>query len=686
MVRLFVGVFTLSLCILKTAWANPEGAMGHLEMIGASGQKQTALLLDTKITGDVDGMIAVIQVEQAFTNQSSEWMHGRYVFPLPAMAAVSDLEIQIGERIIRGEVQEKIQAQKNFAAAKKAGKKAGLLEQHRANLFSVNVANLAPGEKIITRLSYVDRVQFSNDLFELRLPTTLTPRYITGQPLPTDEHKVEFNPRDLEVHGGWAAATDNVPDAPEITPPQAHSLLPADSHQFSLSLKVNPGLATNGVLSPSHAIRNQHEQADALLVELNSGTAPLDRDLVLHWQARDAANTQAAFFQQTINHDDQTEYYSMVMVTPPQVGIQALPRDVTFVIDTSGSMGGTSIQQAKKALLQALSHLDVNDRFNVIEFNSRFTTLYGKSQYATPNNLLAAQRLVMRLEAGGGTEMAGPLSFAMQNPAEEGVLKQIVFITDGSVGNEAELLGMIKDQLGEGRLFTVAIGSAPNNFFMRKAASFGRGIYLNINKLSEVSEKIEQLSRRIQQPVMQNIRVDWPFEVEQYPQKLPDLYAGEPLVLIAKSDRPVSEVSVNGELQGQTWRQRLKNSTHNQALDMQRLNTVWARSKVEELMDSLLTSPEQADKIRLQVIELGLRNQLATKFTSFIAVEQEISRPESATPKHSNVPNLMPKGSTMNAPQTATPATILQLVGGILLLLVLFWQSGPGFRWPAEIA
>ncbi len=686
MVRLFVWVFTLLLCMLQTAWANPEGAMGHLEMIGASGQKRTAVLLNTDISGDVDGMIAVIKVEQAFTNQSPEWMHGRYLFPLPAMAAVSDLEIQIGERIIRGEVQEKIQAQKNFAAAIKAGKKAGLLEQHRANLFSVNVANLAPGEKIITRLSYVDRVQFSNDLFELRLPTTLTPRYITGQPMPTNEDEVEFNPRDLEVQGGWAAATDKVPDAPEITPPQAHSLLPADSHQFSLSLRVNPGLATNGVLSPSHAVRNQHAMADALLVELSNGSGPLDRDLVLHWQARDAANTQAAFFQQTMSHDDQTEYYSMIMVTPPQVGIHALPRDLTFVIDTSGSMGGTSIQQAKKALLQALSHLDVNDRFNVIEFNSRFTTLYGKSQYATPNNLLAAQRLVMGLEAGGGTEMSGPLSFAMQNPAEEGVLKQIVFITDGSVGNEAELLGMIKDQLGEGRLFTVAIGSAPNNFFMRKAASFGRGIYLNINKLSEVSEKIEQLSRRIQQPVMQNIRVDWPFKVEQYPQKLPDLYAGEPLVLIAKSDRPVSEVSVNGELQGQTWRQRLKNSAHNQALDTQRLNTVWARSKVEELMDSLLISPEQADNIRLQVIELGLRNQLATKFTSFIAVEREISRPESSSAKHSNVPNLMPRGSTMNAPQTATPATILQLVGGILLLLVLFWQSGPGFRWPAEIA
>lgn len=681
-----VAIFRLLVCFVGSGTTLANAEMGQLEVTPSNGITHSALLLDTAVRGNVNGLVATVTVEQSFSNDSADWVHGRYLFPLPEMAAVSDMEIHIGERVIRGEVQEKQAAKQTFEMAKKNGKKAGLVEQHRANLFSVNLSNIGPGEKISTRITYVDRVFLRDDTFELRLPTTITPRYITGQPKNLSINKLKPSNPILDVSLGWASATDQVADANLITPPQAHQLSPATTHHFSLDLIINPGIATNGVKSKSHQISTQFGSGNQISIALKSANEPLDRDLILNWQARDTAEIQAAFFQQTVTRDDISDYYNMLMVMPPQLAIQSLPRDVTFVIDTSGSMSGTSINQAKQALLKALAHISVNDRFNIIEFNSRYSSLFKQSQFATSDHLYAAKRWVRSLDSGGGTEMIGPLRFAMQKRHASERLHQIIFLTDGSVGNEAELFQMINQQLGNARLFTIAIGSAPNNYFMRKAAKFGRGFYLQIANSNDVAEKIEQLSRRIQQPVMQNIKIKWPEDVEQFPQNITDLYAAEPLVIIAKSKQALTELTVEGELNQQKWQQRLSIGKPATTSSDERLDTVWARAKVEHLMDSLLTHPNQTEEIQNMVTKLGVQHTIATQFTSFVAIEQQLTRPDSATAKHHNVPNLMPHGSTMQAPQTATPATLLQLLGSLLLLLTVIWQQITPSRWPSEIA
>ena len=221
-----------------------------------------------------------------------------------------------------------------------------------------------------------------------------------------------------------------------------------------------------------------------------------------------------------------------------------LPRETVFVIDTSGSMDGTSIEQARAALAQGLAFLGPEDRFNVLEFNSDTRALFEESMPALPWYQEQAVDFIADLEADGGTNMGPALDLAMALPTQDGLLRQIVFVTDGSVGNERELLLQVGERLGTSRLFTVSIGSAPNAWFMRKAAAIGRGSHTRIGQLDEVAERMASLWDRIALPAVQNVCVDWGMEAEFYPEVVPDLYAGEPLWLYARLPLEPGEVVV----------------------------------------------------------------------------------------------------------------------------------------------
>jgi Ca-activated chloride channel family protein len=343
--------------------------------------------------------------------------------------------------------------------------------------------------------------------------------------------------------------------------------------------------------------------------------------------------------------------------------------------------------QAKQALRLAMQDLSVNDRFNIVDFDSHYRPLFAQPKFATGNNIALGNRMIDRLQADGGTEMRGALQFALSQPGAEEYLQQIIFITDGSIGNEQELLSLIDQQLGDARLFTVAIGTAPNTYFMRKAARFGRGFYQAISDLNQVSEQMQLLTQRIKRPLLRDIKLEWAEGVEQYPARVPDLYAGEPIVVVTKSSSPVTKVKVAGQLASQRWTQSLQQTSvaKTEPKEKSQINTLWARAKIEHLMETLITAPQQLPQIREQVIALAIAHQLTSKFTSFVAVEQAVSRPEGARAKHENVPNLMPRGSTMIAPQTATAADLLKLLGVLCLCLAFFWRRGSEFRWPATM-
>lgn len=614
-------------------------------------------LLDTEYRVEVTGMLVNAEVTQHFANPSTGWTNARYVFPLSEEAAVRRLVVTIGGRRIEGLIKEKGEARETFEAAKRTGRQAALVEKHRGNLFSLDIANVAPGEAIEVELRYVDRVTYRDGRFSLRVPTTLTPRYIPGEP------------QDLAgTHPGWSLPTDVVPDADAITPPQVEG---SDGHALRFQAHLDTGLPIDEVSSPHHAIE-WTASANGLDVVLQPG-ATLDRDLELIWTPVADLQPRAALFTHAVDG----EHYGLLMVTPPAATEPlSLPREVVYIIDTSGSMAGDSIRQARQALDLALARLSPRDRFNVIEFDSVSRALFAAPQVADEAGVAAARTFVGGLAADGGTEMYEALQMAFDQPTAEGFLRQIVFITDGAVGDEQRLFQLIDRRLGEARLFTVGIGSAPNAYFMRKSAQFGRGTYTFIGEASEVAERMGALFTRLESPLARRLQVDWPagLTVESYPQRVPDLYAGEPLVLAFKSGGPVTAVTVSAQLEQGDWRETVRGAP----VDNDALGSLWARDKVESLLDAMVQGALETE-IQPQVLALGLRHELLTPYTSFVAVDEAPRRPASEEATDQAVPNLMPAGNEMRSlgfPDTATPAALYgRLALFLLLMAVLFaWR------------
>jgi Ca-activated chloride channel family protein len=359
------------------------------------------------------------------------------------------------------------------------------------------------------------------------------------------------------------------------------------------------------------------------------------------------------------------------MLAPPLAeAVAPRAREVVFVIDTSGSMEGTSMVQAKAALKLGLDFLAPDDRFNLVRFSSDTEQLWNESVPVYPAYLEEAEDFIDELSANGGTVMAPALAAAMTLPEQSGLLRQIVFVTDGSVGNEQELLGQIGKDLRDSRLFTVSIGSAPNAWFMRKAAEIGRGSHTHIGRLEEVETRMAALWSKIENPAITNLCVDWGMDAEFYPELIPDLYAGEPLWLYARLPQEPREVLVCGELDGNYWEMQ---SRLLPAAGSENLATLWARSKIEALEDSRLFGTDP-DAIRESVLGLALQFGLLTRYTSLVAVDKTPSRPGADGPSTETVPSLLPAGSGMasgfSATATGWPAQCL------LALLSLFIATG----------
>ena len=492
-----------------------------------------ATKLNTDINIEASGLVARVSVRQAFRNEGQQWVEGVYVFPLPENAAVDRMRLHIGERFIEGEIREKEQAKKEYEKARKAGKKASLVNQQRANLFTTSIANIAPGETVIVEIEYQQTLDYEESMFGLRFPLTMTPRYIPG--VPTGDRK----------GSGWAADTSQVPDASLITPP---FVTRSDNHKVTMQASINAGMALDFVGSRYHPV-NVHENGGVYQLTFADGDVPMDHDLELIWRPSAASAPRALSFSE--DHESQT--HLLLMLVPPDdanAPVVDVPRELILVIDTSGSMHGTSIEQARQAVLLALSGLQPSDRFNVIQFNSVTHALFPNSVDASSHRLRQAQAYVGSLQADGGTEMRTALEKALLSDFDDNYLRQIIFVTDGSVGNEEALFQLIDTELGTARLFTVGIGSAPNGWFMAKAAEAGRGTYTFISALHEVNEKMARLFRKLERPQVTNIDIQWPKGtiVDAYPATVPDLYSGEPVVIKARLDkRPLAgdEVAEN---------------------------------------------------------------------------------------------------------------------------------------------
>jgi Ca-activated chloride channel family protein len=624
-----------------------------------------APLLFTHVDISVTGMTARATVTQRFANPTTSWQEGVYMFPLPEKAAVDHLAMQIGTRRIEGEIRERGEARAVYEQAKTDGRKATLVEQERPNVFTTNVAHIGPGEEIAVTIEYQETLVYDAGAFRLRFPMVVAPRYNPGLVALSGEPGT-----------GWGVNTDQVPDAARVTPPVMH---PAEGfvNPVELAVELHPGFALSRVDSSYHDIDVVESADHRYSIRLADDPTPANRDFELVWAPEVAAAPGAAVFAE---HKD-GETYALAMVVPPTAVADAprSPREAVFIVDTSGSMEGTSIAQAKQALGLALARLQPGDRFNVIEFNSVTRSLFGAPMPVDPATLARAKSFVAALRARGGTEMKPALEAALTRDAAPGFVRQVVFLTDGAVGNENELVELIRTRLGDRRLFTIGIGSAPNSYFLTKAAQFGRGTFTYIGDVREVAAKMSALFVKLESPVLTDIAIAWPGAAEVLPREPSDLYAGEPIVVVAKTTATDGTVTITGRRGGAPWSSQLPLSA---SANEPGLGVLWARAKIEALSDAQKGGEPEA-AIRNGITEVALAHHLVSKYTSLVAVDVTPTAPPGTVAATAALPTNLPEGWSYDAvfgvPQTATPATLHFLIGlTFLALAVIAWSSAGG--------
>ncbi|HBY87018.1 MAG TPA: marine proteobacterial sortase target protein, partial [Colwellia sp.] len=488
--------------------------------------------VDIKANIEINGLVAYAEIKQTFINPYNIALAGKYQFPLPENSAVKQLMIKMGDVEILGEIMEKKAAKDIYQKAKKQGRKASLVEQQRPNLFTNKIANIPAQSTVVVTLKFIMPVSFSQGKFNLRLPLALTDRY---QPRSTSnsfnessghspghspEHSSERSPsnftRDLTNVSANMSTNDSTKALPEplktsTTRSPTTYIRSVARSQSSINIVLNSGIPITSIVSDSHKIQLRelnNELNNELGSEQNAYFITLDKTHVisnktfdLTWQLIASNQPQISSFTQEISGD----HYTLLTFFPPETAVaQVIARDIIFIIDTSGSMQGGSMQQAKASLQLALLQLNKNDSFNIIAFDNETELLFPVTHMASADNISTAQQFINNLSANGGTEMYRPLSNALMMKKDKAqsakAIRQIVFITDGAVANEFELMQLLNNAQENFRLYTVGIGAAPNGYFMKKAAQFGRGSYVFIQNNREVQRKMSLFMTKISQP------------------------------------------------------------------------------------------------------------------------------------------------------------------------------------------
>ncbi len=633
---------------------------GALLMRSGDGLEQPAVRLGTDMDVAITGQTARVKVVQSFRNTSDVWVEATYLYPLPEDGAVDSLKMLIGQRVIVGEIKRRAEAYMIYQDAKAEGKKTGLVEQQRSNMFTNRIANIGPGETVQIAIEYQAPVMRVSGDYTLRLPLVVGPRYIP--------------PASIDS----AAA---LVDAASITAPVLDPRKNAPVNPVSIAVHLKPGFTPAALVSPYHAVLVEKDGEAGYSIRLADNEVPADRDFELRWRSAEAAPALELFREHLGDKD-----YLMAVIAPPadDSAPSVLPRDLVFVIDNSGSMAGPSMEQARASLQLALRSLKPTDRFNVIRFDDTMTKLFDHPVPATLEQLQLAYRYADSINAQGGTEMLPALKAALADatPEDTGRVRQIIFLTDGAISNETQMLATLGAARGRSRVFMVGIGSAPNNFLMSRMAEVGRGSYTNIGDTADVSSRMTKLLNQLTRPVMTDIAVTSEESDARFtPDQLPDLYQGQPLVMLAQAPTLGGVLKIHGSIAGAPWERTVDLKD---AIEAPGVAKLWAKRRITDVEVANQLGRVTNDSAASSIAELGLTFSLVTRETSLVAVDHTPSRPEEAPLDKANVPLNLPHGQdfdktvgsgvvsyqpsqSVNLPHTATDAGLL-LRGGLLLL------------------
>src|SRR4051794_11938948 len=620
---------------VQAALVKPGEARSGSLLLKTDGGYADAARLGIDVDLTVSGPTVRAKVTQIFRNPTKDWVEAVYIYPLPSGGAVDTLKMVIGDRVIVGDIKERQQAKIIYEQAKQNGQKAALTEQERPNIFTNSVANIGPGETVLVQIEYQEPVQQSGNEFSLRLPMVVGPRY---NPAPVVQ-SVDFRPDG----GGWGASkSDPVPDRDRISPVVLDPATNAPVNPTSITVRLQAGFPLGEVKSHHHAIKTESPDSSTRIIKLAESVVPADRDFELTWKPAAEKAPSVGLFREHVGGSD----YLLAFVTPPSVDQsekKPLPREVIFVIDNSGSMGGVSIIQAKASLIYALGRLQPGDRFNVIRFDHTMDVLFPAPVPADAAHLGQATSFVGALQANGGTEMVPAMRAALSDSSNDaGYVRQVVFLTDGAIGNEQQLFETINALRGRSRIFMVGIGSAPNTYLMTRAAELGRGTFTHIGSVEQVEERMRGLFTKLENPAVPNLPAkSSDAAADITPAAIPDVYRDEPLVLAAKLDKLTGSVEIKGRIGDRPWVVTLPLAN---AAEGKGLSKLWARRKIadaEVVRTTQQSSPDDADKT---ILALALEHQLVTRLTSLVAVDKTPSRPEGEPLRVSELPINLPAG------------------------------------------
>ena len=598
-----------------------DDPVGGGEIRVTHGDGLGALVLEhSSVVAEIQAGLARVTMVQWFHNPYEESLEATYLFPLPSMAAVDRMDLTCGDRLIEGRVMEREQARAAYEQAREDGRKAALLEQERDNLFTQSIANLCPGEEVQITLQYVEQVALEDGVYELSFPMTPGPRF--SPPWVSDRARLDTSYTTTPVNG------------------------------VDITVYIDEGLPVRSLWSDSHDIVVQEEGSWGAEVTTADEVIVPDRDFVLSWSLEGEEPGVAVLAHR---HDDLGPGTIAVSFEPPSLGehFVARPRELLFVIDSSGSMGGWPYESARAAVLLALDEMGPDDTFNLVRFSGAATSLFDDPQPSTPKTRERARAWLSHMQ-GGGTNMDQGIVHSLTLPGNPDAMRLVLLLTDGYVGGEDTMFRVVRRHLGGARLFSMGVGSSVNRYLLEGLAEMGRGdvIYHFGNK--PLGAAVAEFYDRIAHPALSDIEIDWGgLEVsDQYPSEVPDLWAGQPMRVVARyqpgedavDGQLTTVITVRGVL-GTTpvaWELPLEVP----AIEPQHeaLDSLWARRKIRDLQ--WYPRGRSPAEVKQAVIDVALEHHLVSSYTSLVAIDDEPS-PCGPAGIHVSVPNAAPAGVSM---------------------------------------
>ncbi|HJX91454.1 MAG TPA: VIT and VWA domain-containing protein [Pyrinomonadaceae bacterium] len=615
------------------ASAQTGQSSGALMVVDSTGKaKSLCPLKHTDVKAEISGFLSRVNVTQEFENPFKEKIEAVYTFPLPQNAAVDDMTMTIGNRVVKGKILPREEAQAVYEAAKSNGQVASLLDQERPNIFMQSVANVLPGEQIKITISYVEMLKYEAGAYEFVFPMVVGPRYISGQP------------NGQKRGNGFAPDTTQVPDASRITPKMAPPGF-RSGHDVSLDIQLDAGLLIDALDSKTHPIDIERPDGRSAHIRLKEAATIPNKDFVLRYDVAGGSIQDAIL----THRSDKGGFFTMILQPPDRVAVQDVtPKELVFVLDTSGSMEGFPIEKAKETMKLAMDSLYPSDTFNLITFSGNTDILFPHPVPATKENIRKAQLLLSGRGGSGGTEMMTAIKAALEPSDNQDHVRIVCFMTDGYVGNDMEIISEIQKH-PNARVFGFGIGESVNRFLLDKMAEAGRGEVEYVGLNDDGSAAARRFHERIRNPLLTDISIDWnglPV-ADVYPQRIADLFSAKPLILSGRFTAPANgTIRLKGKVAGNDFVRDIPVSFPETMASHDVLSSLWARRRIDDLMAQDYAgaqSGQMKPDLKQTITQVGLEYRLITQFTSFVAVEEMVVT-DGNQPRRIDVPVEVPAG------------------------------------------